>query len=118
MRRLPLAPEVNPGARVAGDDSAFAEPDRAVGADIANGGKTCRPKLMPVNMAPPLGPNLFLLGEPLLKRYYTTFEWKNPRVGFALAAKPEPVMAQDDGAYMFQSVLSTDDAIDIMWEGD
>lgn len=118
MRRLPLSPEVNPGARVAGDDSAFAEPDRAVGADIANGGKTCRPKLMPVNMAPPLGPNLFLLGEPLLKRYYTAFEWKNPRVGFALAAKPEPITPQDDGSYMFQSVLSTDDSIDIMWEGD
>jgi len=118
MRRLPLASDVNPGARVAGDDSAFDEPDKAVGADIANGGKTCRPKLMPVNMAPPLGPNLFLLGEPLLKRYYTAFEWKEPRVGFALAAKPDSMQA-DDGSYMYQTVLSTGETDhDIMWDGD
>jgi len=119
MRRLPLSPDVNPGARVPGDDTAFVGPDKAVGADIANGGKTCRPKLMPVNMPAPLGPNLFLLGEPLLKRYYTVFEWKEPRVGFALAATPEPMQAQDDGTYMYQTELSsgeTDD--DIMWDGD
>jgi len=45
----------------------------------------CRPRLMPVNMPAPLGPNLFILGEPVLHRYYTVFDWKGPRVGFGVA---------------------------------
>lgn len=49
----------------------------------------CRPRLMPVNMPAPLGPKLFILGEPVLHRYYTVFDWAGigagPRVGFGLA---------------------------------
>jgi len=45
----------------------------------------CRPRLMPVNMPAPLGPNLFILGEPVLHRYYTVFDWAGPRVGFGVA---------------------------------
>jgi saccharopepsin len=45
----------------------------------------CRPRLMPVNMPAPLGPNLFILGEPVLHRYYTVFDWSGPRVGFGVA---------------------------------
>jgi len=36
---------------------------------------TCKPNLMRVAMPPPLGPNLFVLGEPVLRRYYTVFDW-------------------------------------------
>jgi len=46
----------------------------------------CRPKMMPVNMPAPLGPKLFILGEPVLHRYYTVYDWANPRIGFGLAA--------------------------------
>jgi len=45
----------------------------------------CRPRLMPVNMPAPLGPKLFILGEPVLHRYYTVFDWEGPRIGMALA---------------------------------
>merc|ERR1719482_1837449 len=45
----------------------------------------CRPRLMPVNMPAPLGPNLFILGEPVLHRYYTVFDWKGPRIGMGVA---------------------------------
>merc|ERR1719456_1427882 len=45
----------------------------------------CRPRLMPVNMPAPLGPNLFILGEPVLHRYYTVFDWKGPRIGLGVA---------------------------------
>lgn len=48
--------------------------------------RTCLPRLMRVNMAAPLGPKLFLLGEPVLHRYYTVYDWKEKRVGFGLAA--------------------------------
>lgn len=45
----------------------------------------CRPKLMPVTMPEPLGPNLFILGEPVLHRYYSVYDVKNMHVGFGLA---------------------------------
>jgi hypothetical protein len=45
----------------------------------------CRPRLMPVNMPAPLGPNLFILGEPVLHRYYSVFDWKGPRIGLGVS---------------------------------
>jgi len=51
----------------------------------------CRPKMMPVSMPAPLGPKLFILGEPLLHRYYTVYDWASPRIGFGLAASQRNV---------------------------
>merc|ERR1719355_495305 len=45
----------------------------------------CRPRLMPVSMPAPLGPKLFILGEPVLHRYYTVFDWSGPRIGMGIA---------------------------------
>jgi len=45
----------------------------------------CSPRLMAVNLPEPLGPKLFILGEPVLHRYYTVYDWEEKRVGFALA---------------------------------
>jgi len=56
-------------------------------ADTTGAEKMCKPKLMPVSMPKPLGPNLFILGEPLLQRYYTVFDWTSPSAGFAVAAR-------------------------------
>jgi len=47
----------------------------------------CRAALLPVNL-PQLGNNVFLLGEPVLKKYYTAYDTHNESVGFALAARP------------------------------
>lgn len=49
------------------------------------GRKQCRPRTMPVSLPEPLGPELFILGEPVLHRYYTAFDWQAKQVGFALA---------------------------------
>jgi len=46
----------------------------------------CRPKLMPVTVPEPLGPKMFILGEPVLHRYYSVFDWHQQQVGFSLAA--------------------------------
>lgn len=48
-------------------------------------GRSCGPRVMPVKIGEPLGPKLFILGEPLLHRYYTVFDWEAKKVGFALA---------------------------------
>jgi hypothetical protein len=45
----------------------------------------CHPTLMPIDLPEPLGPKLFILGEPVLKKYYTTYDWQQKRIGFGLA---------------------------------
>jgi hypothetical protein len=49
------------------------------------GDVSCRPNLLRVSLPPPLGPNLFVLGEPVLRRYYTVFDWNKKMVGFGEA---------------------------------
>jgi hypothetical protein len=54
--------------------------------------RICRPRLMPVNMPAPLGPKLFILGEPVLHRYYTVFDWAGPKIGMAVANTQQNLM--------------------------
>eukprot|EP00747_Dinoflagellata_sp_TGD_P211470 gnl/TRDRNA2_/TRDRNA2_84708_c0_seq4.p1 gnl/TRDRNA2_/TRDRNA2_84708_c0~~gnl/TRDRNA2_/TRDRNA2_84708_c0_seq4.p1 ORF type:complete len:491 (+),score=97.56 gnl/TRDRNA2_/TRDRNA2_84708_c0_seq4:251-1723(+) len=46
----------------------------------------CKPKLMGVTLPPPMASKLFILGEPILHRYYTAYDWgrTTPQIGFAL----------------------------------
>jgi len=49
----------------------------------------CRASLLPVNMGAEGGnPFTWILGEPVLRKYYTTFDWKQEEIGFALAKQP------------------------------
>jgi len=49
----------------------------------------CRASLLPVDMGADGGnPLTWILGEPVLRKYYTTFDWKQEEVGFALAKQP------------------------------
>jgi len=48
--------------------------------------RNCRPRTIAVKLPRPLGPKLFILGEPVLHRYYAVFDWKVPGIGFGLAA--------------------------------
>mmetsp|Transcript_32570 Transcript_32570/g.69831 ORF Transcript_32570/g.69831 Transcript_32570/m.69831 type:complete len:757 (+) Transcript_32570:138-2408(+) len=51
----------------------------------------CRPTLMPIELPEPLGPKLFIWGEPVLRKYYTVYHWEEQRVGFGLAVHtPQP----------------------------
>jgi len=45
----------------------------------------CKPVLMAMDMPAPIGPKLFILGEPVLRKYYSIYDVKNARVGFGRA---------------------------------
>jgi len=46
----------------------------------------CKPQLMVMDLPAPMGPKLFILGEPVLRKYYSVYDAKEQRVGFALAS--------------------------------
>mmetsp|Transcript_36585 Transcript_36585/g.68132 ORF Transcript_36585/g.68132 Transcript_36585/m.68132 type:complete len:612 (+) Transcript_36585:109-1944(+) len=50
----------------------------------------CRPMLMSLDMPEPLGPKLFILGEPVLRKYYTVYDAGQKRVGFGRAQHTPP----------------------------
>jgi len=45
----------------------------------------CKPLLMSMDLPAPLGPKLFILGEPVLRKYVSVYDAKEKRVGFAKA---------------------------------
>merc|ERR1719321_1061356 len=96
MRRLPLREGVNVGsATVAFNDenSSAAAPSPQISApptpyideNQTNVTRHCTPRIMAVNIPEPVGPKLFILGEPVLHRYYSVYDWKRLKVGFSLA---------------------------------
>eukprot|EP00930_Biecheleria_cincta_P048755 TRINITY_DN3401_c0_g1_i2.p1 TRINITY_DN3401_c0_g1~~TRINITY_DN3401_c0_g1_i2.p1 ORF type:complete len:689 (-),score=118.39 TRINITY_DN3401_c0_g1_i2:12-2078(-) len=46
---------------------------------------SCRSLLLPLDLEEPLGPRTFILGEPVLRKYYTIYDWASRRIGFATA---------------------------------
>lgn len=90
MRRLPLREGVTVGSPkgVVVDDGPAQAPASQVSVtssaeDDVN--RQCTPRVTRVNLPEPLGPKLFILGEPILHRYYTVYDWANLQVGFGLA---------------------------------
>lgn len=46
----------------------------------------CKPMLMTMDFPKPIGPQLFILGEPILKKYYTVYSARDPpKIAFANA---------------------------------
>jgi hypothetical protein len=75
--------------------------------------KSCRPRLYPVSMPQGFSPNTFVLGEPVLLRYYTVFEAEKQRIGFGLAANSEEdpdeaaaKMLEGDTIFMVQVTMT------------
>jgi hypothetical protein len=62
-------------------------------------GPDCVPQVGPLQGGP-MGGGLFLFGEPILRKYYTTFDWDQMRIGFgkakALLADGSIVVDDDD----------------------
>lgn len=50
----------------------------------------CKSSLLPLDMKPPLGPKVFVWGEPVLRKHYTVYDWGAKRIGMALARRPPP----------------------------
>eukprot|EP00930_Biecheleria_cincta_P020310 TRINITY_DN1529_c0_g1_i7.p1 TRINITY_DN1529_c0_g1~~TRINITY_DN1529_c0_g1_i7.p1 ORF type:complete len:622 (-),score=118.87 TRINITY_DN1529_c0_g1_i7:161-1912(-) len=46
---------------------------------------TCSPMLMTIDLPEPIGPKLFILGEPVLRKYYTIYDAERQRIGLGLA---------------------------------
>lgn len=74
--------------------------------------RTCSPRLMPMNLPAPLGPKLFILGEPLLQKYYTVYDFSAKQIGFGLANNHnnkrefEDAAAEEDGASFMQTGMT------------
>lgn len=115
MRRLPLRDGVKVGSSTGViipanesqvEGTVTSEPTPWMDGNLTESAITrhCSPRIMPVNLPEPIGPNLFLLGEPVLHRYYTVFDWKELQVGFSLAnnhrntAEPGSLIGDGRGA--------------------
>merc|ERR1719451_191352 len=61
------------------------DPSTAVAHQEPAGMQRCQPRVMSSPTSPKLSPNLFILGEPVLHRYYTVYDWTSKQVGFGLA---------------------------------
>jgi len=48
----------------------------------------CRASLLPVDLKEPLGPAAFIMGEPVLRKFYTVFDYGRKQVGLGLAKQP------------------------------
>jgi len=61
----------------------------------------CHPTFMPMDFPEPVGPKLFIFGEPVLRKYYTVYDWDKKRIGFGLANHNvgEPVRTERSDAF-------------------
>lgn len=55
----------------------------------------CRSLLLPVDMQGPLGNRVFIWGEPVLRKYYTIYDWAAKQVGFTVAGE-SPTISGDE----------------------
>merc|ERR1719188_990915 len=46
---------------------------------------SCRSLLLPLDIEEPLGPLVFIWGEPVLRKYLTIYDWGAKQIGFATA---------------------------------
>lgn len=80
-----LGPNV-PGIVLDAEDYFRPKPFNMTMPEVDGGWKlTCRSLLLPLDLQEPLGPKTFILGEPVLRKYYTIYDWAAKRVGFAQA---------------------------------
>lgn len=50
--------------------------------------RQCKPMMMSMRPLPQLGAKVLILGEPIMRKYYTVFDASARRVGFGLASRP------------------------------
>eukprot|EP00747_Dinoflagellata_sp_TGD_P095216 gnl/TRDRNA2_/TRDRNA2_166397_c1_seq5.p1 gnl/TRDRNA2_/TRDRNA2_166397_c1~~gnl/TRDRNA2_/TRDRNA2_166397_c1_seq5.p1 ORF type:complete len:558 (-),score=66.94 gnl/TRDRNA2_/TRDRNA2_166397_c1_seq5:71-1744(-) len=92
------------------NESASTDLSTAVTTDTAGSQPLeCSSRIMSVDLPAPLGPHLFLLGEPVVQRYYTVYDWGNSQIGFAEAVNRGNALRNAK-----EHLLSVDDAVVLM----
>jgi len=69
----------------------------------------CRASLLPVDQSEPLSAKTWLLAEPVLRKYYTTFDWVGKRIGFVLSTQSKHDHAMLNMSNSPHEVLGTPD---------
>mmetsp|Transcript_47027 Transcript_47027/g.105654 ORF Transcript_47027/g.105654 Transcript_47027/m.105654 type:complete len:604 (+) Transcript_47027:144-1955(+) len=59
----------------------------------------CKPMLMVMDLPEPIGPKLFILGEPVLKKFYTVYDAENKRIGFGRARHAPPNVDSENDSW-------------------
>jgi len=72
------------------EDYARPSPINMTSPDSNKSSMVCRSLLLPIDMKEPLGPKVFIWGEPILRRYLTVFDLGEKRVGFSPARELDP----------------------------
>merc|ERR1719263_732379 len=72
------------------EDYSRPSPINMTSPDSNNSSMVCRSLLLPIDMKEPLGPKVFIWGEPILRRYLTVFDLGEKRVGFSPARELDP----------------------------
>lgn len=68
----------------------------------------CRASMIPVDSKEALGDKAWILGEPILRRYYTTYDWGKQRVGFAPSVSPPTPAAGAQGIHLVHDIPPTE----------
>jgi len=80
---------------------------------VDKGSNGCEVSLMELDVPPPNGP-LFVFGDPFLRKYYTSYDSQNSKVGFAAARHMDTPVEQSLAAYgpvrITQTMLPADSA--------
>jgi len=66
-----------------GEETAASPPQAANQGNDSD--RPCRARVIPLDEHPDLGRDFLILGEPVLRRYYTVFDHRGPRIGFGEA---------------------------------
>jgi len=45
----------------------------------------CQPTILPIDMPAPIGPKVFIWGEPVLRKFYTVYDLAQKKIGFGVA---------------------------------
>jgi len=84
---------------------------------VDKGSEGCEVSLMPLDVPPPNGP-LFIFGDPFLRKYYTSYDRGENRIGFAVAnhagmadSEPSALLLSLDGGAIKHSEDAPTDAI-------
>lgn len=68
--------------------------------------RICAPRMMPVNLPSPLGPKMFILGEPVLHRYYTVYDVAEKKIGFGISASHANRKSMKEARLPSEEILS------------